>query len=376
MKRFLTPATAVATCLATTAALLALTISSPGQAAPPGESARAAVARATTTGQVGRYSFPGTATCGYSSGRLTSISMPAPRAAGRQQWEPTGHWVLWGARLESRTGSGGWRKVGGTHYSDPRVLRAGSLRQLPAVSIPRIYGVDKTRYRVVQTISWYLNNVRRPIVQGQARQVVGRYAIPGGRAGTCEGTRALQLPPPRRIAHDELRQVRVSFAARNAPASTRYRLGRTLPRGLQLNARTGVVTGTISARAADVTATYRRIRSRVFDFRITATANGRSTTRSYSWTVFDTAFVMPNYYNKYGCGAQCQGNPESVPNISHLGPKFAFGCSDEEQPGIPPERTSVIFRQQYQTDTGALRPSAGRTLRYGDVFKWWYYPCA
>lgn len=372
MRRLLTCVTTLATALA--AATTSLAVSTPaGQAAVPLDSPRA------TRGEVGAFVFAdggGAAggTCVYSRGRLSAIRLTAPRASGRPQWEPTGQYVLWGARLQARTGRGAWRYVGGTHYSEPIVAHAGTPQRLRGASVPRVLGAPDTRYRVVETINWYFNDRNEAVVQGQATDTVSRLASPQGRVTSCPGVMGTRLPPVKALRLDELDPVRVSFRGATHGARVRYSVqGGTLPRGLRLGRRTGMVSGTVSAGATDLTTSYRDIRSRTFAFRIAASANGQTTSRTYRWTVFDTAFVMQDYYGRYGCGDEC-GEP--VRNISDLGPKLAFGCSDLPQQGIPEDRTGVIYRQDYQLQDGSLARSAGRTFRYGDIFKWWYYPCS
>lgn len=339
----------------------------------------AVAARATTSGEVGAFTFhdkrgaPGAA-CVYKDGRLTAINLKAPSAAGRQEWEPTGQYILWSARLQTKTGRAAWRFAGGAHYSEAVVGHAGELDQLPQTSIPRIFGDPRTKYRVLETINWYFNDRNKPIVQGQASTVIKHYKSQRTRAGNCEGVTGTRLPPLGLITSEELDKIKVSFAGRSHGAEVKYSIknGR-LPQGLRLRARNGLVTGTIPPSAVNTTVTYRSIQRRTFSFTVAAKANGRTTTKSYRWAVYDTAFVMPNYYGMYGCGADCDGNPESIPNISNLGPKISFGCTTEPQPGIPEDKYSVIYRQDYQKSDGSLAPSAGLTFRYGDVFKWWYY---
>lgn len=363
--------TTLATCItAATAGLLVVT--SPA-------SQGAVAARATTSGEVGAFTFhdkkraPGAA-CVYKDGRLTAINLKAPSAAGRQEWEPTGQYILWSARLQAKVGRGAWRFVGGAHYSEAVVGHAGQLNALPPTSIPRVFGDPDTRYRVVETINWYFNDRNKPIVQGQASTLVRHYKSQRRQTSNCEGVTGTRLPPLGLITNEELDKVKVSFAGRSHGAEVKYSIKRgRLPKGLSLKARNGVVTGMIPASAVNTTVTYHDIKRRTFNFTVAAKANGRTTTKSYRWAVYDTAFLMPNYYGFYGCGTECAGEPESIPNISNLGPKIAFGCTTQPQSGIPADKYSVIYRQDYQKNDGSLAPSAGLIFRYGDVFKWWYY---
>lgn len=362
MKR---PLTTLLACAA--AAALTLTASLASQAAV---TARAG-------GAVGAFAFPDQpgspgAACIYEDGRLTAIEPKAPSAAGRAEWEPTGQYVLWSARVQAKVGRGPWKFVGGARYSEAVVAHAGPLNPLPPVSIPNLYGDSQTRYRVVSTINWYFNDRNQPVVQGQASSVVEHYQSRRKETGSCAGVIGTKLPPLGLITNSELDQVKLSFKGRSHGADVRYSIKRgSLPPGLSLRSRTGLVRGTIPAAAINTTVTYQSIQAQRFEFTVAAKANGRMTKKSYRWDVFDTAFVMPNYYGRYGCGPDCSGNTEPVPNISSLGPKISFGCTTEPQPGIT--ETSVIFRQDYQKSDGSLAPSAGLTFRYGDVFKWWYY---
>lgn len=330
-------------------------------------------------GDVGAFDFHDTptspgATCVYTNGRLSAISLATPTAAARPEWEPTGQYILWGARLQTRVGKGSWQSVGGTRYSEAVVGHAGPLNPLPALSIPRVYGDPRTSYRVVQTINWYFNNRNAPVVQGQASNVVANYSAQSKVRGECEGVTATKLPPLGLITSDELDKVDVSFAGRKHGAKVKYTLKRgSLPPGLSLKKKNGRVTGTIPAEAINTTVTYQSIQQQTFAFTVAAKANGRTSKKSYNWSVFDTAFVMPSYYGRYGCGPDCQGNTEPVPNISSLGPKISFGCSTQPQPGLPANNYSVIYQQDFQQEDGSLAPSTGLTFRYGDVFKWWYY---
>ena len=335
-------------------------------------------ARTTTSGEVGAFSFPDTkgspgAVCVYNKGRLKAINLKAPHAGGRPQWDPLGQYVLWSARVQAKTGSAGWRSVGGVHYSEAPVRDSGQFGPLPAQSIPRVSGAPNTKYRVVETINWYFNDRNKAIVQGQATHVVAHYSSMSKPTSSCQGVTGTRLPPLRKSTNDELDAVKVSFAGNSHGARVRYSIksGR-LPQGLRLNAMKGVVTGRIPAGAVNSTDSYHNIQPKTFRFVLAAKANGQITAKSYSWVVYDTAFVMPSYYGLYGC----DGDPdcsEPVPNISHLGPKIAFGCTTTPQPGIPANQYSVIYRQDYQKLDGSLASSAGLTFRYGDVFKWWYY---
>jgi hypothetical protein len=305
---------------------------------------------------------------------LSAITLTAPSAAGRSEWGATGQYILWEARLQAKAGRGGWKPVGGAHYSEAVVGHAGQLNPLPPASIPRVFGASDTTYRVVETINWYFDDRNKPIVQGQASTVVQHYTSRRKPARSCEGVAGTRLPPLHSVTNEELDAVRVSFAGRSHGAKVKYSIkSGALPQGLRLNRKKGLVTGTIGASAVNATVTYHNIQAQAFHFTVAAKAHGKKTTKSYDWIVYDTAFVMPNYYGSYGCGADCDGNKEAIPNISNLGPKIAFGCTTQPQPGIPANKYSVIYQQDYQKADGSLAPSAGLTFRYGDVFKWWYY---
>jgi hypothetical protein len=375
--------------------LAAATLAAPvaGPVAAPA-AAEPSASRATQSGEIGAYSFPDeqgqtSATCVYKKGRLTGIVLGAPSAAGRTEWGGTGQWILWGATLQAKKGKkGAWRTVGATHYSEAEVRTAAQGGTLPPASIPHVFGAVDTQYRVVETVNWYLANTAQSIVQGKTSIVVQHYTSRRKPASTCEGVVGTRLPRASSPTNNELDAVNVSFAGRSHGAKIKYSVkSGALPTGLSLNRRTGAVTGTIAATASNATAAaatttpgpppgeaaYKHITPQAFAFKIAARANGRTTTKSYSWVVYDTAFVMPNYYGLYGCGLRCEGNKEPTLNISDLGPKFAFGCTTTPQPGIPANKYSVVYKQEYQLEDGTLASSVGATVVYGDVFKWWYY---
>lgn len=370
MRRLLQILMGIMTCaaVATAGCVVATSLASEGAVAP----------RATTFGEVGHFRFPDTrrapgAECKYDKQRrLTAIKLRTPRAAGRQRWEPGGQWILWTPRLQTKARQGGWKFVldhagrARAWYSEAQEGHTGPLRTLPPTSIPHIFGASNTQYRVVETIYWYTHNTN---VEGRASTIVKHYESRGEHADSCDGVAGPRLPSLHLIKNEELDAVNVSFA-RGSRANVRYSIkSGALPQGLSLMPNRGVVTGRIAASAVNTTVNYHSIQSKTFRFVVAARAHGQTTTKSYRWRVFDTAFVMPDYYGKYGCGYDCDG----IPNISSLGQKFAFGCTTEPQPGIPEDRYSVIYRQDYQKADGSLASSTGLTFRYGDVFKWWYY---
>jgi hypothetical protein len=350
-------------------------------------------ARATQSGEVGVYAFPdeqgqASATCVYSKGRLMGIALSAPSAAGRSEWGQTGQWILWGATLQAKAARGGWKTVGATHYSEAQVRTASQGSSLPPTSIPHIVGSADTKYRVVETINWYEANTSQSLVEGRVSIVVGHYMSQQKVATGCDGVLGTKFRSLKSVSNNELDSVNVSFAGRAHGAKIKYSIkSGSLPPGLTFNKKSGVVTGTISATASNATAAaatttpgpppgeaaYTHIQAQAFHFVVGAKANGRKTSKGYDWVVYDTAFVMPSYYGLYGCGQRCEGNKDPALNISDLGPKFAFGCTTTPQPGIPTNKYSVIYKQEYQTPSGTLADSTNATVVYGDVFKWWYY---
>ena len=119
--------------------------------------------RATQSGEIGVHSFPdeqgqASATCVYKKGRLSAIALTAPSAAGRSEWGQVGQWIRWGAQLQAKADHGGWRTVGATNYSAAEVRTASAGGPLPGTSIPHVVGALDTKYRVVETITWYLSN--------------------------------------------------------------------------------------------------------------------------------------------------------------------------------------------------------------------------
>jgi hypothetical protein len=362
--------------------------------APAHASQSVSSSRATSSGQVGAYSFPDeqgqtSATCVYKKGRLSGIVLAAPSAAGRSEWGTGGQWIDWSAQLQAKAGHGGWKVVGAPHWSDAQLRNVSNGGPLPSASVLHIFGAPNTKYRVVESISWYLANTGQQLVQGTATAVVAHYSSRRKAATSCDGVTKAHLPPFSSVSNDEQDVVNVSFAGRAHGAKIKYSIkSGSLPAGLTLHRKSGLVTGKISATASDATKTaasttagpppgeaaYLHINSQTFPFSVAAKADGRTTTKNYSWVVYDTAFVMPSYFNLYGCGQRCEGNKDpGVLNITDLGPKFAFGCTTTPQPGIPNNQYSVIYKQEYQTPSGALADSTNATVVYGDVFKWWYY---
>ena len=163
---------------------------------------------------------------------------------------------------------------------------------------------------------------------------------PPGSTGSTAPAAAGNHAPTLTVASqttNELTHVSLQLAGADADHnSLHYSLSGSLPSGLSLNSTTGVISGTIKVSAASVTKKYTAIQSRVFHLTATVSDGKKTASRSFSWTVRDTALVMPNYFNAYGCGYTC--SPSSAtdagkPDISYIGP-FGTTCTSTRPSGI------------------------------------------
>lgn len=166
---------------------------------------------------------------------------------------------------------------------------------------------------------------------------------------------------------NELARVSLRLSGADADGNAlRYSLSGSLPAGLSLNSATGLISGTLKVSAASVTTKYTSIKSRAFALTATVSDGKASASRSFTWTVRDTAFVMPNYFNSYGCGNTCSpaaATDNGKPSISALGP-FGTTCTSTRPAGITD--TDKIVSQSI---------AAGTTITWGTHLTYKYYPC-
>jgi len=166
---------------------------------------------------------------------------------------------------------------------------------------------------------------------------------------------------------NELAHVSVRLVGSDADGNAlHYSLSGSLPAGLSLNTSTGVISGTVKVSAASVTTNYKTIKSRVFSLTATVSDGKATASRSFTWTVRDTVFVMPNYFNAYGCGNTCSpaaATDNGKPSIAALGP-FGTTCTSTRPAGITD--TDKIVSQS---------AAAGTTVVWGTHLTYQYYPC-
>jgi len=166
---------------------------------------------------------------------------------------------------------------------------------------------------------------------------------------------------------NELAHVSLRLVGADADGnSLHYSLSGSLPAGLSLNTSTGVVSGTIKVSAASVTTKYTSIKSRVFALTATVSDGKQTASRSFTWTVRDTAFVMPNYFNAYGCGNTCSpaaATDNGKPSIAALG-SFGTTCTSTRPAGIT-DTDKIVWQSA----------AAGSTVTWGTHLTYKYYPC-
>jgi serine/threonine protein kinase len=194
----------------------------------------------------------------------------------------------------------------------------------------------------------------------------------GGSTSTSSTTAATVNHAPtigtiRAQSSNELSRVSVRLPGADADGNRlTYSLSGSLPKSLSLNSATGVISGTISVSAASVTTTYSAIKSRGFSLTARVSDGKLSASRAFTWTIRDTAFVMPNYYNAYGCGNTCSpraATDNGKPAIKYLGP-FGTTCTSTRPAGITD--TDKIVSQSVK---------AGATVAWGTHITYGYYPC-
>jgi len=189
----------------------------------------------------------------------------------------------------------------------------------------------------------------------------------GTTAPARAGNHAPTLSPVASPTTNELTSVSLRLAGADADHNTlTYSLSGALPAGLSLNRSTGVISGTISVSAASVTKTYTSIKARVFSLTATVSDGKAHASRSFTWTVRDTALVMPNYFNAYGCGYTC--NPASAtdagkPDISFIS-KFHTTCTSTRPAGIT-DTDKIVWQSV----------GAGKVITWGTYVEYEYYPC-
>jgi hypothetical protein len=96
-----------------------------------------------------------------------------------------------------------------------------------------------------------------------------------------------------------------------------YGLSGSLPAGLTFNTSTHTIGGTVRWNAVSATAAYNKLQSKSFAFKATVYAGGKSVSRTFTITVVDTKFQMPNYVGLYGCGPGCGESPRDFGSYNH-----------------------------------------------------------
>ncbi|MDQ1746689.1 MAG: hypothetical protein QOD07_952 [Frankiaceae bacterium] len=96
-----------------------------------------------------------------------------------------------------------------------------------------------------------------------------------------------------------------------------YALSGSLPAGLTFNSSTHTIGGTVRWNAVSATAAYNKLQSKSFAFKATVYAGGKSFYRTFTITVVDTKFQMPNYVGLYGCGPGCGESPRDFGSYNH-----------------------------------------------------------
>jgi len=188
-----------------------------------------------------------------------------------------------------------------------------------------------------------------------------------GSTAPSSGNQAPALGAVASQTTNELASVSLRLAGSDADHdSLHYSLSGVLPAGLSLNSTTGVISGTIKVSAASVTKKYTAIQSRVFHLTATVSDGKKTASRSFSWTVRDTALVMPNYFNAYGCGYTCSSSATDAgkPDISFIG-QHDSTCTSTRPAGIT--GTGKIWKQSV---------AAGTTIKWGTYVIYGYYPCS
>jgi hypothetical protein len=123
-----------------------------------------------------------------------------------------------------------------------------------------------------------------------------------------------------------------------------------------------VISGQVSARAASVTTRYTAIKTTTVRLTVRVTDGKLSAQQSFTWKIRDTALIMPNYFNSYGCGPNCDAGK---PDISWIGPPPRdLPCTNSKPAGI--NDTGKIYTQSVP---------AGSSIAWGTNVKYGYYPC-
>ncbi len=150
----------------------------------------------------------------------------------------------------------------------------------------------------------------------------------------------------------ETAPVDVTFTASDADSGDHATVSVSgLPPGL--TASNGRVTGAVSHFAANVTTNRTSPGQANFPVTVTATdTHGKSTSRSITWTVRDTARTMPNYIGNEGCGG-CEG----LPDVNAISTPL-FDCAYD-----PNGDANHIWRQSV---------APGAVILWGQRIEYWY----
>ena len=99
-------------------------------------------------------------------------------------------------------------------------------------------------------------------------------------------------------------------------ALTYNRVSGSLPPGVSLNSRTGVISGRIPYNALNKTTSWQSIASLTYSAKfVVSDGHKQSAAQTLTWTVRDTYTTMPNYIHKYGCGYGCGEGMVSIGNL-------------------------------------------------------------
>lgn len=128
-------------------------------------------------------------------------------------------------------------------------------------------------------------------------------------------------------SRSELVDVSLALRGSDPDADSLAWSASNLPRGLTISRMTGVITGTVSVDAADVTRDRRfGLKSRALTSVVVVSDGDAQASRTISWTVRDTHLRMPNYYGKFGCNGD-SGCAETSPYNVQAVSLASFGCT-------------------------------------------------
>ncbi len=307
-----------------------------------------------------------------------SVPVVASSSSGRRRWAAVAAavaLVLAGTAVavaqpwhhDSRRAAVALPGVTGTPTRKPgaTVTRAPVLPPTGLSVPPTGLSVPPTTAVVVPTTAPLQTGVLQPTVPQPPVAIPPAGVPPGPAPVKVNHSPALQSVSTR--TSDELASVTLRLVGRDADGDRlTYSVSGGLPTGVSLNASSGVISGRIRASAASVTTRYTEKKTAATRL-VVRVSDGRSTAQqSFTWNIHDTAFVMPNYFNAYGCGNTC--SPPSYtdtgkPDINVLGPHPTF-CNNTRPSGITD--TDKIYSQSVSADSSV---AWGTTITYG------YYPC-